>query len=122
MSRNREGLRKALKEIPPLREEFWRNVNILGDGNSLNQSLERAARVADFLELGELMCRDALAREESCGCHFREEYEEAGECKRNDEQFAHAAVWEWQGEEREPVRHVEPIEYERVHFTTRSYK
>ncbi len=121
MARNREGLQKALSEIPVLREEFWKDVTVLGEDTTLNQSLERANRVADFLELAELMCMDALAREESCGCHFREEYQEAGECKRNDEQFAHVAVWEYR-EGAAPVRHVEPLVYEFTKMATRSYK
>src|SRR5208282_1079395 len=90
MARNRAGLEEALRQIPALREEFWANLNVPGSGESMNQSLERAGRVADFLELGELMCRDALAREESCGCHFREEHQYPdGECKREDAAFAH---------------------------------
>ncbi|MCP5517588.1 MAG: fumarate reductase/succinate dehydrogenase flavoprotein subunit [Verrucomicrobiales bacterium] len=122
MARNRRGLEEAIKLIPALRQEFWEDVRVPGDAGNLNQSLERAGRVADFLELAELMCRDALAREESCGCHFREEYEEEGECKRRDAEFAHAAVWEWQGEEQAPTRHTEPLAYESVKMTTRSYK
>ena len=122
MARNRPNLEKAIQAIPALREEFWQDVNVPGETANLNQSLERAGRVADFLELAELMCRDALAREESCGCHFREEYEEAGECQRNDQDYAHAAVWEWQGEGKVPVRHTEPLDYEFVKMATRSYK
>ncbi len=122
MARNKAGLEKAIQLIPALREEFWQNVKVPGEAGNLNQSLEVAGRVADFLELAELMSRDALAREESCGCHFREEYEEAGECKRNDGDFAHAAVWEWQGEGKTPVRHKEPLVYESVKMATRSYK
>jgi succinate dehydrogenase / fumarate reductase flavoprotein subunit len=122
MARNRAGLEAALKEIPVLREEFWKDVNVLGDAGGFNQSLERAGRVADFLELGELMCRDALAREESCGCHFREEYQAEGECVRNDEQFAHVAAWEFRGDGQAPVRHVEPLTYEFLKLATRSYK
>src|SRR5512136_3503088 len=99
MARNHAGLRTALQKIPALREEFWRNVTVPGTGAELNQSLEAAGRVADFLELGELMCRDALTREESCGGHFREEYQYPdGECKRDDEKFGHVAAWEYQGE------------------------
>jgi succinate dehydrogenase / fumarate reductase flavoprotein subunit len=99
MARNRAGLEKALQEIPALREEFWAGGLVPGSGDSLNQSLERAGRVADFLELGELMCRDALAREESCGGHFREEHQYPdGECKRDDVNFAHVAAWEYAGE------------------------
>jgi succinate dehydrogenase / fumarate reductase flavoprotein subunit len=122
MARNRAGLESALKEIPGLREEFWKNVNVLGGADGFNQSLERAGRVADFLELGELMCRDALAREESCGCHFREEYQAEGECVRNDDQFAHVAAWEFRGDGQAPVRHVEPLTYESLKLATRSYK
>jgi len=123
MARNRAGLEAALREIPALREEFWSNVNVPGSGDSLNQSLERAARVADFLELGELMCRDALAREESCGCHFREEHQYPdGECKRDDVNFAHVAAWEFAGEGRVPVRNVEPLVYESVKMSVRNYK
>jgi len=122
MARNRAGLEAALKEIPELREQFWADVNVLGGSDSLNQSLERAGRVADFLELGELMCRDALAREESCGCHFREEYQVDGECLRNDAQFAHVAGWEFRGDGQAPVRHMEPLTYEFVKLATRSYK
>ena len=113
MARNRAGLERALQEIPPLREEFWKNVNVPGSGETLNRSLEQAGRVADFLELGELFCRDALSREESCGCHFREEYQYPdGECKRDDERFAHVAAWEYQGEGKAPLRNVEPLAYE----------
>jgi len=123
MARNRAGLERALQQVPALREEFWRNVTVTGEAGELNQSLELAGRVADFLELGELLCRDALAREESCGCHFREEYQtEDGEAKRNDERYCHVAVWEYQGADRTPVRHEEPLTYETVHLATRSYK
>jgi succinate dehydrogenase / fumarate reductase flavoprotein subunit len=122
MARNKQGLEKALQAIPPLREEFWRDVNVPGEPATLNQSLERAGRVADFLELAELLCQDALTREESCGCHFREEYQEAGECKRDDAQFAHVAAWEFQGDNKTPVRHTEPLVYEAVKMVTRSYK
>jgi succinate dehydrogenase / fumarate reductase, flavoprotein subunit len=123
MSRTREGLQQALKEIPALREEFWANVNVPGSDASLNQALERAGRVADFIELGELMCRDALEREESCGGHFREEYQYPdGECKRDDESFAHVAAWEYRGEDQAPLRNVEPLVYETVKMSVRSYK
>ncbi|HTQ29942.1 MAG TPA: fumarate reductase/succinate dehydrogenase flavoprotein subunit [Opitutaceae bacterium] len=123
MARNRAGLEKALQELPALREEFWRNVNVPGDGGSLNQSLERAGRVADFLELGELMCLDALEREESCGGHFREEHQYPdGECRRDDEKFAHVAAWEHQGAGRKPLRNTEPLDYEFVHMSVRNYK
>lgn len=123
MARTKEGLEKALQEIPALREEFWKNVLVPGSGATLNQSLEQAGRVADFIELGELMCRDALTREESCGGHFREEYQHPdGECKRDDEKFAHVAAWEFQGEGKTPLRNVEPLNYETVKMSVRSYK
>jgi succinate dehydrogenase / fumarate reductase flavoprotein subunit len=122
MARTREGLTKALELIPTLREEFWQNVNVPGSGDSLNQSLEKAGRVADFIELGELMCRDALAREESCGGHFRVEYQEDGEAKRNDDAYAYVAAWEYAGEGKAPILNKEPLVYENVHLSTRSYK
>lgn len=122
MARTREGLTKALELIPKLREEFWKNVNVPGTGESLNQSLERAGRVADFIELGELMCRDALHREESCGGHFRLEYQDEGEAKRDDENFAYVAAWEFNGVGNAPILNKEPLVYENVHFSTRSYK
>ncbi len=122
MARTREGLTEALQEIPKLREEFWQNVNVPGSGASLNQSLEKAGRVADFIELGELMCRDALHREESCGGHFRVEYQEDGEAKRNDDDFAYVAAWEWTGTGQAQRLHKEPLVYENVKMATRSYK
>jgi len=123
MARTKETLEKALKEIPALREEFWANVNIPGSGADLNQALERAGRVADFFELGELMCLDALTREESCGGHFREEYQYPdGECKRDDEKFGHVAAWEFQGEGKAPLRNIEPLNYEFTKMSVRSYK
>jgi succinate dehydrogenase / fumarate reductase flavoprotein subunit len=123
MARNKEGLEKALQEIAKLRADFWANVNVPGSGETLNQALERAGRVADFIELGELMCRDALTREESCGGHFREEYQYPdGECKRDDEQFGHVAAWEFQGEGKTPLRNVEPLNYEFTKMSVRSYK
>jgi succinate dehydrogenase / fumarate reductase flavoprotein subunit len=123
MARTRAGLEQALREIPALREEFWASVAVPGSGDSLNQSLERAGRVADFLELGELMCRDALAREESCGCHFREEHQYPdGEVKRDDANFAHVAAWEYQGEGQVPRRNVEPLNYEFTKLSVRNYK
>ncbi len=123
MERNAEGLEKALGEIPALYEEFQRDLRVTGDGTSINQTLEKAGRVDDFFELGMLMCRDALERRESCGGHFRAEYqEEDGEAKRDDENFAHVAAWEWTGDPMKPIRHQEELEYEVVHFQTRSYK
>jgi len=123
MARNDAGLRQALGAIPELREEFWKNVSVLGEGEALNQSLEHAGRVADFLELAELMCRDALERRESCGGHFREEYQtQDGEAVRDDGGFCHVAAWEYRGEGVAPVRHVEPLAFENVHLATRSYK
>jgi len=122
MARNRSGLEKALSEIPALREEFWKDVRVLG-GPALNQSLEKAARVADFFELGELMVRDALHREESCGGHFREESQtEDGEALRDDEHFAYVGAWEWTGKGNIPALHREPLEFEYVKLTQRSYK
>ena len=123
MARNEAGLQKALELIPKLREEFWKDVRVVGENESLNQSLEMAARVADFLELGELMCLDALQRHESCGGHFREEFQtEDGEALRDDENFCHTAVWEYKGEGQNPVRHIESLTFEYVHLATRSYK
>jgi succinate dehydrogenase / fumarate reductase flavoprotein subunit len=122
MARNRSGLEKALAEIPALREEFWKDVRVLG-GPALNQSLEKATRVADFFELGELTVRDALHREESAGGHFREESQtEDGEALRDDEHFAYVAAWEWTGKGNEPALHREPLEFEYVKLTQRSYK
>mgnify|MGYP002623689321 CR=1 FL=1 len=123
MARDRAGLEEALRLIPALREEFWRDVRVPGSAATLNQSLEKAGRVADFLEFAELMCRDALQREESCGGHFRTEYQTPdGEAMRDDERFAHATVWEFAGEEAEPIRHHEPMRFEFVKLATRSYK
>jgi succinate dehydrogenase / fumarate reductase flavoprotein subunit len=123
MERTKEGLEKALSELPALYEEFRTDLRVTGGGDSVNQTLEKAGRVDDFFELGMLMCRDALERRESCGGHFRAEYqEEDGEAKRDDEQFAHVAAWEWTGDPMAPTRHQEELEYEVVHFQTRSYK
>jgi succinate dehydrogenase / fumarate reductase flavoprotein subunit len=122
MARNAKGLKEALQEIPALREQFWKDVTVTGGTEGLNQALERAGRVADFLEFGELLVRDALEREESCGGHFREEYQEDGEALRDDGRFAHVAAWEYQGEGKAPIRHVEPLKYEEVKLSTRSYK
>nr|BFD61342.1 fumarate reductase/succinate dehydrogenase flavoprotein subunit [Bdellovibrio sp. HM001] len=122
MGRNEAGLKKALQEIPKIREEFWNNVRIPGEANYLNTELEKAGRVADFLELGELMCRDALERQESCGGHFREEYQVDGEAKRDDTNFCHVAAWEYTGKIETSVRHKEELKFENVHLATRSYK
>jgi succinate dehydrogenase / fumarate reductase flavoprotein subunit len=123
MTRDATGLRDALGRIPSLREEFWRDVRVLGGGEEFNQALERAGRVADFLEFAELMCRDALHREESCGGHFRSEYQTPdGEAKRDDERFAYVAAWEYAGDGKDPVLHKEPLVFENVHLATRSYK
>jgi len=123
MGRNEAGLKKALEEIPALREEFWKNAKVVGNGESLNNALERAGRVADFLEFAELMCHDALQRNESCGGHFREEYQhEDGEAKRNDDDYAYVAAWEFTGVGSAPILHKEPLEFENVKLQTRSYK
>lgn len=135
MSRNKAGLEEALKKIPKIREEFWRNVKIPGTGESLNAELEKAGRLADFLEFGELMCRDALNREESCGGHFREEYQftekddavisgytNPGEAKRRDEEFSYVAAWEYTGDDSPPNLHKEELIFENVKQSVRSYK
>ncbi len=123
MGRNRAGLEEALQKIPVLREEFWQGVRVTGVNEELNQTLERAGRLADFLEFGELMCHDALYREESCGGHFREEYQtEEGEAKRNDDVFAHVAAWEFTGVGSTPTLHKEPLTFENVPLSQRSYK
>jgi len=123
MARNKSGLEAVLRKIPALREEFWKDVNVPGSAAELNQALEMAGRVADFLELGELMCLDALEREESCGGHFREEHQTPdGEAVRDDARFCHVAAWEWKGEGQKPERHVEPLVFENVPLQTRSYK
>ncbi len=123
MARDAAGLTKALELIPQLRAEFWENVTVPGSGDDLNQTLEHAGRVSDFLELGELMCRDALHREESCGGHFRTEYQTPdGEALRNDEKFAYVAAWEYAGEGKTPVLNKEPLVYENIKLSQRSYK
>jgi succinate dehydrogenase / fumarate reductase flavoprotein subunit len=123
MSRNRAGLEQALARIPELRETFWSDVCVPGTGNELNQSLERAGRVADFLECGELMIRDALSRKESCGCHLREESQtEDHEARRDDDHYAHVAVWEYRGEDEVPKMHKEPLLFENVTPSQRSYQ
>lgn len=123
MARDKEGLLGAIKDIQDLRKEFWSNVRVVGDAHSLNPELERAGRVADFIEFGELMCRDALMREESCGGHFRVEHQTSdGEAKRNDDQFTFVGVWEYQGDDVDPELHKEALIYEEVKLATRSYK
>ncbi len=123
MARNEAGLKEALGKIPVLRKEFWRNVNVPGSGNNLNQSLERAGRVADFMEFAELIVLDALTREESCGCHLREESQTAdNEAKRDDERFAHVAAWEYNGSNTEPILHKEPLIFENIQLSQRNYK
>ncbi|MEY2608317.1 MAG: succinate dehydrogenase / fumarate reductase, flavoprotein subunit [Verrucomicrobiota bacterium] len=123
MARSEASLKEALQKIPALREEFWQNVNVLGEGAEFNQALEQAGRVADFLEFAELMCEDALERNESCGGHFRTEYQtEEGEALRNDDEFCHVAAWQYNGPDAKPTRHIEPLEFEEVHLATRSYK
>jgi succinate dehydrogenase / fumarate reductase flavoprotein subunit len=134
MARSREGLTEALEKIPQVREEFWQNVRIPGSGGNVNMELEKAGRVADFLEFGEIMCHDALAREESCGGHFRTEHQffenspeviagntQAGEAKRDDANFSHVAAWEYKGNDSAPVLHKEPLVFEDVHVSIRSY-
>jgi succinate dehydrogenase / fumarate reductase flavoprotein subunit len=123
MARTAEGLREALERIPEIRAEFWRDVRVLGSAASFNQSLEKAGRVADFMEFAELMCRDALERAESCGAHFREEFQTAdGEALRDDEHFAHVAAWEYTGADSAPIRHIEPLTFENVDLAVRSYQ
>jgi succinate dehydrogenase / fumarate reductase flavoprotein subunit len=123
MARTAGGLKQALSQIPALREQFWKDVKVLGTGEELNQSLEKAGRLADFFELAELMCRDALERNESCGGHFREEYQTPeGEAARRDDIYAYAAAWEFRGVGNAPVLHKEPLTFDYVHPTQRSYK
>jgi succinate dehydrogenase / fumarate reductase flavoprotein subunit len=123
MARNEAGLKMALGRMPELREEFWKNVNVLGGGEELNQALENAGRVADFLEFGELMCLDALQRNESCGAHFREEFQTSdGEALRDDARFSYVAVWEYAGAGKQPILNKESLNFEYVHPTQRSYK
>ncbi len=123
MARNKSGLEKAIESIPKLKDEFWKNVKVTGTADELNPELEKAGRVADFLELGELMARDALNREESCGGHFREEHQtEENEAKRNDEEFSYVAAWEHKGDSLPAELHKEELVFENVELTTRSYK
>jgi succinate dehydrogenase / fumarate reductase flavoprotein subunit len=123
MARNEAGLRRALVRIPELREEFWHNVVVVDGGDGVNQSLEKAGRVADFLELAELICVDALHRRESCGGHFREESQtEDREAKRDDQDFCYAAAWEHTGDLGTPALHREPLVFENIALSERSYK
>ena len=123
MARTAEGLKEAITEIAELREQFWKDVRVPGDADELNQELEKAGRVADFLELGELFARDALERQESCGGHFREEFKtEEGEALRRDEEFAYVAAWEYTGKPSEAILHKEDLEFKNVELKTRSYK
>ena len=122
MARDKAGLEQAIRDLQALRDDFWKNVKVVGSGEALAPELERAGRVADFLDFGIMMCLDALTREESCGGHFRTEYQDAGEAQRDDAAFAHAAVWEWQGDGQLPARHIEPLVYEETQLSTRSYK
>jgi succinate dehydrogenase / fumarate reductase flavoprotein subunit len=123
MARDKVGLEKAISEIPALRDEFRSNVRVLGSADTINQSLEKVGRVDDFFELAELMARDALHREESCGGHFRVEHQtEEGEAKRDDDNFAYVGAWNWQGEGTPQELVKEPLEFEYVHLTQRSYK
>jgi succinate dehydrogenase / fumarate reductase flavoprotein subunit len=123
MVRSEEGLKKALVLIKELRVEFWRDLNVTGESTELNQELEKAGRVADFFELGELLVNDALNRNESCGAHFREEYQTPdGEALRNDEKFAYVAAWEYTGEGKPHILHKEELKFENVEMKVRSYK
>jgi len=123
MERTKQSLEKALSEIPGLHAEFRKDLRVTGDGESTNQTLEKAGRVDDFFELAQVMCLDALTREESCGGHFRAEHQtDEGEAERDDENFAHVAAWEWTGDPAQPARHVEPLEFDNVHLAVRSYK
>jgi succinate dehydrogenase / fumarate reductase, flavoprotein subunit len=123
MERTREGLQQALSDLPALYEEFKTDLRVTGTGDSTNQTLEKAGRVDDFFQLGMAMCQDALTREESCGAHFRSEYQtEEGEAMRNDEEYCHVAAWEWTGDAMKPTRHAEELVFETAHLATRSYK
>ncbi|MEM7181603.1 MAG: fumarate reductase/succinate dehydrogenase flavoprotein subunit [Spirochaetota bacterium] len=123
MARDKKGLEEAIKKIPEIREEFWKNVNVTGGSKEMNPSLEKAGRVADFLEFGEVMCHDALTREESCGGHFRTEYQtDEGEAQRRDDQFCHVSAWEYQGEGKTPIENREELKFENVKLSVRSYK
>ncbi|MDX2225906.1 MAG: fumarate reductase/succinate dehydrogenase flavoprotein subunit, partial [Verrucomicrobiae bacterium] len=123
MARDKAGLEEALAKLPAIRKEFWTNVKVTGENGELNQELEYAGRVADYIDFAEIVVRDALARDESCGCHYRKEHSSPdGECVRDDSKFSHVAVWEYQGEGQAPLRHAEPLVFEEVHPGVRSYK
>jgi succinate dehydrogenase / fumarate reductase flavoprotein subunit len=123
MARNEKGLKEAIKEIQEIREDFWKNVKVTGHLNEFNQELEKAGRVADFLELGELFAMDALERKESCGGHFREEYmTEEGEALRDDKDYAFVSAWEYKGKPSASVMHKEELEFKDIELKTRSYK
>ncbi len=123
MARSKESLENALEKIPALREEFWNNVRVPGSGADLNQELEKAGRVADYLEFGELLTRDALNRDESCGGHFRVEHQtEDGEAVRKDDQYSYVAAWEYGGAGKTPQLHKEPLIFENIELAVRSYK
>jgi succinate dehydrogenase / fumarate reductase flavoprotein subunit len=123
MARNESGLKQALQEIPKIRDRFWREVNVTGGAGDFNQNLEEAGRIADFLEFGELLVLDAFTRRESCGGHFREEFQTPeGEARRDDENFCHTSAWEFKGVGVAPELHQEPLTFDNVHLTQRSYK
>jgi succinate dehydrogenase / fumarate reductase flavoprotein subunit len=123
MARSREGLELALAELPALRDEFWSSICVCGGSQEFNVALEKAGRVADYLEFAEVMIRDALTREESCGAHFRVEYQSAdGEARRNDDAFAHVATWGFRGDGLAPQRAVEPLTFHHVQPTERNYR
>src|SRR6185437_10432073 len=123
MARSEQSLKKALNEIPALRDEFWQNVSVTGDNQELNQALEYAGRVADFLEFAELLCHDALDRDESCGAHFRIEHQTPeGEAERNDEKYSYVSAWEYAGDDKAPILHKENLQFKEVHPSVRSYK
>ena len=121
MSRSSESLKEALRLLPELREEFWNNLKVPGESRELNQELERAGRIGDFIEFAQLLCYDALNRDESCGAHFRVEHQtEEGEAVRNDDDFSYVSVWEFQGDDKQPINHREELEFMEVQMTTRS--
>ena len=123
MARSEQSLGKALSEIPAIREEFWKNLRVTGQAEELNQQLEYAGRVADFLEFADLLAFDALDRSESCGGHFRTEFQTPdGEAQRNDAEYAHVSAWEFMGVGKTPTLHKEPLTFDTVHLATRSYK